>query len=205
MARLPRIPGASALRGAPAAFSRAPKDSSGVLVLIDTGLVDKINLRCDPNNQHVLNGLSRVVGTGLPTEANTFAVSGNRLVIWLGPDEWLILAEDGAAQSIVAILDIPESGHIAVTNVSDALGGIIIDGPHSRDVLAKHCALDFHPTAFTPGMAQQSLLSHATMILMCLGENRFRLIGRSSFMPYILELIQDAALEYGFEYHPVES
>ena len=200
MARLPSIPGASALRGAPAMSSPALGDSFGPLVLIDTGLVDKVNLRCDPANSSVLTGLSRVVGTGLPMEPNTFAVSGNRLVIWLGPDEWLILAEDGAAQSIIAILDVPEAGHVAVTNVSDALGGIIMDGPHCRDALAKHCALDLHSSAFTPGMAHQTLLSNAGITLMCLDENRFRLLGRSSFMPYILKLIQDAAREYGFDY-----
>ena len=205
MAKLPRIPGASALRGAPESSSPAPDGSSGALTLIDTGLVDKVSLRCDPDNASILNGLSRVVGTGLPTEPNTFAVSGNRLVIWLGPDEWLILAEDGAAESIVAILDIPEAGHVAVTNVSDAYGGIIMAGPHCRDVLAKHCALDLHPSSFSPGTARQTLLSRAAATLMCLEENRFRILGKSSYMRYILELVQDAALEYGYEYHPVQS
>ena len=204
MARLPLIPGASALRGAPPASSPSPKGSRGVLALHDTGLVDKINLRCDPDNRSIANGLSQVVGVGLPTEPNSFTLSGNRLIIRLGPDEWLILAENGAADSIMAVLDTPLGGHIAVTNVSDALGGIILEGPHARDVLAKHCALDFDHSAFTPGMSQQSLLSQATVILMCLKKDRFRLIGRSSFMPYILELLQDAALEYGFDYYPVQ-
>ena len=127
------------------------------------------------------------------------------MIIWLGPDEWLILAEDGAAESIMATLDVPQAGHVAVTNVSDAMGGIILEGPHCRDVLAKHCALDLHPSVFRPNIAHQTLLSHATMLLMCLDENRFRLVGRTSFMHYILKLLQDAALEYGFDYHPVQS
>ena len=77
-----------------------------------------------------------------------------------------------------------------------------MSGPHVRDVLAKHCALDFHSTVFTPGMAQQSLLSHAGVNIICRAENEFLIIGRTSFMPYIAELMMDAAIEYGYSFTP---
>lgn len=204
MARLQGIPGVSSLRGASAASSPAPAGSSGPLVIRDAGLFDKVNLRCSQDSETVRKGLSQVIGVGLHTDANSFATSGNRMIVRLGPDEWLLIAENGAAESIVAVLDVPQAGHIAVTDVSDAFGAIIIDGPHSRDVLAKHCALDLHASVFTPGTAQRAMLSRAEAILMCIDDSQFQLIGRASFMPYILGIIKDAAIEYGFEYQPVQ-
>lgn len=203
MASLRNIPGKSALYRVAASSSPQPEGSKGGVLMKDLGNSDKINLRCQADNAVIAEGLERVVGTGLPTEANHFNNSGLRSVVWCGPDEWLILAEDGTAETIMAALDTPEAGHVAVTNVSDALGGLSLTGPHARDVLAKHCALDLHASAFTPGMAQQTLLSHAGVNILCRGENDFLIIGRTSFMPYIAELMMDAAIEYGYEYNPV--
>lgn len=200
MASLKNIPGKSALYRVSERSSPVLEGSRGGVVFSDMGITDKINLRCKPDNKVIDQGLKRVVGTSLPREANSFAVSGDRVIVWCGPDEWLILSENGTADTIMGELDTPEAGHVAVTNISDALGGLALSGPHVRDVLAKHCALDFHASAFTPGMAQQSLLSHAGVNIICRGDNDFLIIGRTSFMPYIAELMMDAAIEYGFSY-----
>jgi sarcosine oxidase subunit gamma len=204
MASLKNIPGKSALYRVAASNSALPRSSKGIIVMKDCGVSDKINLRCKPDNTFIVKALERVIGTTLPTEANRFNASGLRSVVWCGPDEWLLLAESGVAEIIIAALDNAEAGHVAVTNVSDSLGGLNLSGPHARDVLAKHCALDFHASAFTPGMAQQSLLSHAGVNILCQGENEFLIIGRTSFMPYIASLMMDAAIEYGYEYNPAE-
>lgn len=200
MASLKNIPGASALSHVAPHNHPVHEGSEGAVHIRDTGLLHKINLRCDAANAVIAEGLKKVVGAQLPVTPNTFHTSGNRSIIWLGPDEWLILAENDASDSIIPAIDVPEAGHVAVTDVSDALGSILIEGPHSRAMLAKHCALDFHASVFTKGMAQQSLLSHAGVTILCLDDHRFQLIGRSSFMPYIVALLMDASVEYGAEY-----
>jgi sarcosine oxidase subunit gamma len=201
MVNLRNIPGQSSLRGVPPKSSPLQEGSQGVTIISDTGVSDKINLRTSADNKVLRQALKRSVGSDLPLEANTFAAAGDRMVIWLGPDEWMIMAENGAAPSIMAELDTPEAGHVAATDVSDAIGAVTMKGPHVRDVLAKHCGLDFHPAAFKPGMAQQSLLSHAGVTITCHDDDHFLVIGRSSFMPYIVTLMQDASIEFGFDYH----
>jgi len=200
MVSLRNIPGQSPLRGLPPKSAPLQDGSKGITSISDIGVSDKINLRTAPDNMMLRKALKHTVGTDLPVAANTFHAAGDRLVIWLGPDEWMIMAEDGAAGAITAALDTPEAGHVAVTNISDAIGVVKIEGPHVRDVLAKHCGLDFHPDAFRPGMAQQSLLSLAGVTLACLDKDVFLVIGRSSFMPYIVTLLEDASIEYGFDY-----
>ena len=56
--------------------------------------VKKINLRLDPNNKDCVSSCSEILGTMLPTKANTYSANAiNKKVIWLGPDEWLIISD----------------------------------------------------------------------------------------------------------------
>lgn len=202
MVKLKNIPGLPALHGVKASSSPQPETSQGVVHITDMGLIDKINLRCQADNAVILRAVKKIIGVDLPTDYNTFKAAGYRSCIWLGPDEWLILGENGSSDDIIAELDTPEAGHVAVVEVSDAYGGVIVKGAHSRDMLAKQCALDLHPSAFTKGMSAQTLLSHAGVIITCVGDDQFMIIGRTSFMAYIHDLLTDSAIEYGYEYSP---
>ncbi len=202
MVKLKNIPGLGALHGKPAASAPQHSNSKGAVTITDLGLIDKINLRTSVDNTVVRSALKHAVGTDLPETYNTANFAGDRAIIWLGPDEWLIISENGASDDIPAALNTPAAGHIAAVEVSDALGILSISGPHARDVLAKHCAIDFHPSAFTSGMAAQSFMAHAGVTVTCSSDDRFMVIGRTSFMPYLLDLIMDASLEYGYSYKP---
>ena len=58
----------------------------------------KINLRLDPNNKDCISSCSEILGTMLPTKANTYSKNAiKEKVIWLGPDEWLIVSDDDNA------------------------------------------------------------------------------------------------------------
>jgi sarcosine oxidase gamma subunit len=47
-------------------------------------------------------------------------------------------------------------------------------------------------------------MGHAGIILIATGDNSFTIIGRTSFMPYLVALLADASVEYGFEYRPAK-
>ena len=202
MVKLKNLPGLSSLHGITGDSALAHANSQGVVTITDMGLMDKINLRTSTDNVLIRNALKYAVGTDLPTDYNTVNTAGRRSIIWLGPDEWMIIVENGSSDSILAALNLPEAGHVAVVEVSDALGILKLEGTHARDVLAKHCAIDFHPSKFTNGMAAQSFMAHAGVTVTCMDDNSFMVIGRSSFMPYLLDLIKDASIEYGFNYNP---
>jgi sarcosine oxidase subunit gamma len=202
MVNLKNIPRAVALYGETADSTPAHENSRGAVIIRDMGLMDKVNFRASADNTKARATLRRAAGLDLPADCNTYNATGERSIIWLGPDEWLILSESGSSARIIADLDIPQAGHIAVVDVTDALGMLALKGPHARDVLAKHCPIDFHPSAFTRGMVAQSTMSHAAVTVICTGQDSFIIIGRSSFMRYLLDLIKDASLEYGFDFTP---
>ena len=56
--------------------------------------VKKINLRLDPNDKNQISACSKILGTMLPTKANTYSKNEKVKVIWLGPNEWLIINND---------------------------------------------------------------------------------------------------------------
>ena len=138
--------------------------------------------------------------TALPAN-NSFVKVGDRQLVWLGPDEFLLLCEAGSEAHLHSqlMLDLG-SVHAAATNVTDSLCALSLRGPAVRQVLAKGCALDLHPAAFAPGMCAQSMLSHAAVTLMANEDNRFTVICRTSFAPYLHNWLLDAGMEYGVSF-----
>ena len=75
-------------------------------------------------------------------------------------------------------------------------------GEHARDVLAKGCSLDLHPTVFGPGAAAQTMLGLAAVVLIPLNDTGtdYRILVRSSFARYLADWLIDAAEEFGVDW-----
>ena len=136
----------------------------------------------------------------LPENNRTVTV-GERTLVWLAPDEFLVLCEAGEEAGLHSqlMLDLGKV-HAAVTNVTDALCAMSLRGPALRKVLAKGCALDLHPSVFTAGMCAQTMLSHAAVTLVAVSDDQFTLICRTSFAAYVHDWLMDAGLEYGVSF-----
>ena len=144
--------------------------------------------------------LTAVIGAHPPTEPNTAVVSddGTRHVLWLGPDEWLILGEPGTAPALErALREAIGDGHGAVVDVSANRTTLSVSGPRARELLAFGCALDLDERRFKPGMCAQTLLARANVIIVPVGpavEPAFRLLVRPSFAAYLAAWLTDAAV-----------
>jgi len=112
---------------------------------------------------------------GFPVQPNTTATLAGRLVLWLGPDEWLVL--DAREE------DFPAAA--AAVDVSANRVALEIAGPRAADVLARGCSLDLHPSVFPPGRCAQTLVAKAQVVLHRPERDRFTLLVRPSFRPYL--------------------
>ena len=113
-------------------------------------------------------------------------------------------AEPSGAKRIITALDSDAS---PATEISNAMGVLDISGKSCRVLLAKYCAIDLDPAIFTAGAAAQTLCGHANVILLAHGDgdggaDEITLIGRSSFLPYLVALLMDGGREYGAEFIP---
>jgi sarcosine oxidase subunit gamma len=110
---------------------------------------------------------------GFPLEPNTTAAARGRLVLRLGPDEWLVLGGREA--------DYP--GAAAAVDLSASRVAFDLAGAGAAALLAQGCSLDLE--ALAPGACAQTLLARAEVVLVRLEPERFRLLVRPSFAGHV--------------------
>ena len=157
----------------------------------------QINLRGAIADPAFAGAVRSVRGLDLPARPNAWTGTADCQVIWLGPDEWLVVAADGVNESLVPALRNALLGvHHAVIDVSANRTTIEIAGQNARLVLGKGCPLDLHARSFGPRNAAQTLLAKSQVILQCMDTpSLFRLYVRNSFAQYVAAWITDAAAE----------
>jgi sarcosine oxidase subunit gamma len=117
---------------------------------------------------------------------NAVRAWNDRDVLWLGPNEWLVVAEPTAGPTIVRELEDALSGHHrSILDVSaNRIVFELIDG---LEVLSSGCGLDLHPTRWRPGMCAQTLFGQAQLILHQRDERTTRVFVRPSFERYVID------------------
>ena len=126
---------------------------------------------------------------GLPTEPNTASTSGDRDVLWLGPDEWLIVGAPGAASAIGDELEASFAGlHGSMVDVSANRAVIELAGSSRHDLLSSACPIDLHPRSWGDGRCAQSVFG-AAQALLHEREGATRLFIRPSFADYVVDLL----------------
>ena len=156
-------------------------------------------LRCDPQDSAMLEAVESALGPPVPLAANTASTGKRNTVLWLGPDEWLIVTPPGREARIEkALREAIGEGHAALTDVSDSRTVIGLSGRHARDVLAKGCHLDLHPRAFGPGQCAQTAFARSHVLLHQTGKAPdYDIYVHRSFAAYLWAWLEDAAGEYG--------
>ena len=117
---------------------------------------------------------------------NAVSVWNDRDVLWLGPDEWLVVAGLEPEPTIVRELEDALSGHhrsILDVSANRIVFGLI-DG---LEVPSSGCGLDLHPTRWRPGMCAQTLFGQAQVILHQRDERTTRVFVRPSFERYVID------------------
>ena len=177
-----------------AEFARLPNS----VAIVEEPFVTMVDLRLDPSGPGAASAVE-LLGVELPTAASTYAKNVDTTVIWLGPDEWLVTGTSLAGPELEARLReaVAPHGGVAV-DVSGQRTTLRLRGSHSREVLAKGCALDLHPRAFDEGTAAQTMLGQAGVILLAVNGTGadYRILVRSSFARYLADWLLDAAGEY---------
>ena len=125
-----------------------------------------INVRGDGSDPRFLRAVAGAAGVSPPLAACTSVSGLLASMLWLGPDEWLLVSETQAASDLAAGLDRALAAlHVAVTDVSDGFIVYALRGSNARAVLAKGCPLDLHPRAFAPAQCARSLLAKAPVLV----------------------------------------
>lgn len=172
---------------------------SGAVTIDPIGFRTLLNLRGQPDDAAFLDAVESAFGVALPLEANRWSGQGAKAALWLGPDEWLLMAPDAEATTVEDAIRaaLPDDPWLSVVDLSHNFVGISLAGPAARDVLTKGCPLDLHPRAFPAGACAQTILAKSRVLLGQVDESpRFELWVRNSFARYVVAWLVDAAHEY---------
>ena len=125
---------------------------------------------------------------GFPLQPNTVTGDMVRGVLWLGPDEWLVVAAPGDPGVVLDGLDaLLMDAHHAVVDVSANRAVIELHGPNRLALLASACSLDLDPAGgWLQGVCVQTLLGRAQVILQEL-QDATRVFVRPSFADYVVD------------------
>jgi len=122
----------------------------------------RFSLRMDPA---AAAKLSTAAGFALDQPINRL-VGDTKLSMRLGPDEWMLVAEEQNATALAAELErsLDNSRH-SVVDVSQRNIALILSGPRATDVLTTGCPLDFHPSAFPLGTATRTVIAKSEVVI----------------------------------------
>lgn len=155
----------------------------------------QLTVRVDPADGAARRAVESVIGP-LPLAPNTFHGDGDASVLWLGPDEWLVIGPPGGGEAVEAQLRTAVGDardRVAVVDVSANRTTIELTGPAAREVLERGCPIDLDRPAFGPGSCAQTLVARANVILAQLDEApTYRLLVRPSFAAYLAAWLTDA-------------
>ena len=174
------------------------------VMLAESPIRGLLVLRGDSAGTEFRSAVSAVLGLDPVDEPLTAARKRDVSMLWLGPDEWLVVTPDRRAERIERTLrDALEGQHAALTDVSHSRTVLALCGPDARAVLAKGCPLDFHPRVFGPGRCAQSRLAKCQVLIhQTKAAPAFDIYVQRSFAEYAWTWLEDAGQEFGVRIAP---
>ena len=163
--------------------------SDGIARVSEAPAMTRLSLRVLEDNRA---SLASALGLVLPERINTAGETSERAALRLGPDEWLIFAQAGAARALAndaARMDraVPH----ALVEISARNAGLVLEGPAVEDVLSAGCPLPLDIARFPVGRATRTLFAKAEIVLWRRAPDRFHLEFTRSFAPYVVGLLAE--------------
>jgi sarcosine oxidase, subunit gamma len=133
-------------------------------------------------------------GAELPSRLGVAGEGAGRAALWLGPDEWLLIADNADAADIGGTLESVLDGTAhSLVDVSHRQIGLIASGPAAARVLNGGCPLDLDLKAFPLGFATRTRFDKVEIVLWRRAEATFQIEIWRSFAPFLAASLVDGA------------
>lgn len=148
---------------------------------------ERINLRVRAED---VAALSAALGVELPVRPKTSASANGRTALWLGPDEWLVIGDDGNGLMQAC----GQSGALhSAADVSHRNTAILVSGPGAAAAINTGCPQDLSLSVFPVGACSRTIFGKVEIVLLRTAEDAFRLEVWRSFSDYAFGLLTEGA------------
>jgi sarcosine oxidase, subunit gamma len=130
----------------------------------------------------------------LPRHLGAAGVGDERAAFWLGPDEWLLIAEGVDPEMMAAEIEaaLGATPH-SLVDVSHRQVGLDVGGAVAARAVSAGCPLDLRLSAFPIGMATRTIFDKVEIVLWRREETAFRVEVWRSFAAYLAAALIEAA------------
>ena len=169
----------------------------GSVTLLERPFLTMVSIRVEPASD-----AARAIEATLATDHRELVgevfvgTDRSQAVLWMGPDEWLVVSDSDAETLVGALRTAAGDGRAQVVDVSANRTVIELSGSAAREVLEKGCPTDLHPRAFADGTAITTTLARVPVLLWKIDGTRFQVMPRASLARYVAAWLLDAAHEF---------
>ncbi|MEO7345172.1 MAG: sarcosine oxidase subunit gamma family protein [Methylotenera sp.] len=159
-------------------------------------LLGYISLRGNAQNSAFTKAAKLALGVALPTQPCSMATTSWGSILWLAPDEWLLICERAQRPTLPQALETSLEGiHCQVVDNSGGFTTVLLQGKNASDVLY-HCTV-YDLNALETDKVVGSTFGKTSLFLHK-QDDGYSLIFRRSFADYIWRYLERSALPYGF-------
>jgi len=183
-------------------FAAAEVRGERAVRLREVPFLTMVGLRAVPGGA-AAERLAAHLGVRLPARCGAVTSGGGCSVLWLSPDEFLVVAgpstmpsADAPRRLASALAEALDGQPGSATDLSANRTTFELSGPMARDVLEKGCPLDLHPRAFESGTAYVTTIGSVPVLLWKLEQDRYWVLPRASFADFLGRWLLDAMVEY---------
>lgn len=152
---------------------------------------ERINLRVRAEDVAALSG---ALGVDLPVKPKTSASANGVTALWIGPDEWLVIAEGTGEIGTGLVEAAAKSGALhSATDVSHRNTAILVSGPGAAAAINAGCPQDLSLTVFPVGACSRTIFGKVEIVLLRTAEEAFRVEVWRSFSTYAFGLLAEGA------------
>ncbi len=155
-----------------------------------------VSIRVEPGSD-AARRIEGVLGTSLPQQCGEVTGEGAHAVLWLGPDEWLVVSQEAPEALVGSLRSEVADGRAQIVDVSANRTVVEVTGPGAREVLEKGCPTDLHPRVFADNTAITTSLARVPVLLWKVDASTFRVLPRASLASYVGAWLLDAVQEFG--------
>lgn len=165
----------------------------GFVTVAEQPMRGMVSLRSDLSSAKLGKRIKKLTGCEMP-DIGEAKFNDTSAVLWMSPDELLILCPyDNAPALAASLCENLETTHALITVVSDARASFRIKGAQWRDVLTKVTPADMAPTSLKPGMLRRSRIAQSAAAFWTEDNESAELICFRSVAGYVFELLKTSA------------
>lgn len=161
------------------------------------GALGFIHLRGLAHDEAFSRAVTEVLGQNVPTQPKQTVYTRRAAMLWLSPDEWLLVCAYAEKAELLQNLQTALSGVYAQV-VDNSCGFMLmrIHGQNAETVLRHISPYDVE--SMQAGQCVQTVTKKATSTIVKVAENDYALIFRRSFADYLWRVLQKTAKPYGY-------